>query len=283
MPGERRSAPVLIVPGSGPTDRDGNNPLGVLAAPYRLLAQALAKRGFTTVRIDKRGMFGSRAALADANAVTIADYAVDIHSWVTAIRQRTGARCVWVLGHSEGSLVALVAAQQPGAICGLLLVASPGRRLGIVLREQLKANPANAPLLDQAFAAIAKLEAGEAVDAGSLHPALMPLFAPQVQGLMKSLLSYDPALLAAAIKKPVLIVQGSRDLQVSEADAKALAAANPPATLALLPGVNHVLKIVPSDDRAANFATYADAALPIAPAVVEAIVRFLRKAGEGRR
>jgi hypothetical protein len=71
-------ATVLIIPGSGPTDRDGNNPMGVAAAPYRLLAEALTKRGVATVRIDKRGMFGSRAAIADGNAVTIADYAAGV-------------------------------------------------------------------------------------------------------------------------------------------------------------------------------------------------------------
>src|SRR5207302_1087272 len=93
-----RSAPVvLIIPGSGPTDRDGNNPLGVTAAPYRLLAEALAGKGVSSVRIDKRGMFGSKAAVPDPNNVTITDYAADVHQWIAAIRKRTGAHCVWVL------------------------------------------------------------------------------------------------------------------------------------------------------------------------------------------
>ena len=87
--------------------------MGVAAAPYRMLAEGLAARGVATVRIDKRGMFGSAGAIADANAVTIADYAADVHAWVKAARARTGASCVWVLGHSEGGLVALAAAQQP--------------------------------------------------------------------------------------------------------------------------------------------------------------------------
>ena len=79
---------VLIIPGSGPTDRDGNNPLGVTAAPYRLLAEALAAKGVSSVRIDKRGMFGSKAAVADPNTVTIGDYAADTHDWVEAIRDK---------------------------------------------------------------------------------------------------------------------------------------------------------------------------------------------------
>src|SRR5690242_10249997 len=90
-----KNAPVvLIIPGSGPTDRDGNNPMGVTAAPYRLLAEALATRGVSTLRADKRGMFGSKSAIADANAVSIADYAADAHQWVDALRKRTGANCV---------------------------------------------------------------------------------------------------------------------------------------------------------------------------------------------
>ena len=88
---------ALIIPGSGPTDRDGNSPLGIKAASYRLLAQGLAAQGITTVRIDKRGMFGSDAAVADANAVTIADYVSDIATWVRRIREETGAPCVWPL------------------------------------------------------------------------------------------------------------------------------------------------------------------------------------------
>ena len=160
--GAGKGAPVvLIIPGSGPTDRDGNNAMGVTAAPYRLLADALATKGVSTLRADKRGMFGSKTAIPDPNAVSIADYAADAHNWAKALRKRTGARCVWLLGHSEGGLIALAAAQQPQDLCGLILVAAPGRKLGTLLREQLQANPANAPLLPQAMAALDSLEAGK--------------------------------------------------------------------------------------------------------------------------
>jgi pimeloyl-ACP methyl ester carboxylesterase len=276
VPGAAGSAPVLIIPGSGPTDRDGNNPLGVRAASYRLLAEGLAGRGIGTVRIDKRGMFGSRAAVADGNAVTVADYAADVRSWVEAIRARTGARCVWLLGHSEGGLVALAAAAEaPEGVCGLILAAAPGRKAGVVLREQLRANPANAPLLDQALAAIDRLEAGERVDPAALHPALMSLFAPAVQGFLISLMAQDPAALLARFKGPALVLHGRRDIQAGVADAERLAAARPGVKLVMLDEVNHVLKRVASDDRAANAATYADPDLPLAPEVVEAIAGFI--------
>lgn len=278
------SAPVvLVVPGSGPTDRDGNNPFGVRASTYRLLAEGLAERGVASVRIDKRGMFGSAAAVPDPNAVTIADYAADVHSWVRAIRDKAGVDCVWILGHSEGALVALEAGQKPDGICGLLLVSGPGRKLGDVLRAQLRGNPANAPYLPQMLDAIATLEAGGSVDTGSFPPVVAGLFAPAVQGFLRDLFSHDPAKLIADVAVPVLILQGEADLQIGVEDARLLAAARPDAALALIPHANHVLKVAPSDDFAANLATYADPSLPLAPGVVEALAGFVRSRNGGVR
>jgi uncharacterized protein len=267
---------VLIIPGSGPTDRDGNNPLGVAAAPYRLLAEGLAKRGVSSLRTDKRGMFGSKPAIADANKVTIADYAADARAWVASARSATGAKCVWLLGHSEGALVALAAGQRPDGICGIITVSGPGRKLGAVMREQLKANPANAPILAPAFAALDSLEAGKSVDPAAIPAPLQPLFNAAVQPFLMDLLAQDPAKLAFSLKVPLLIVQGDKDIQVGVADAKLLAAAQPRAELAVLSGVNHVLKVPAGDDRAANLATYADPSLPIAASVVEAIASTVK-------
>lgn len=274
---EKGAPIVLIVPGSGPTDRDGNNPLGVKGGPYAQLAGALKANGVSSVRIDKRGLFGSKAAIADPNKVTIADYASDVHSWVDSIRQQTGARCVWVLGHSEGGLVALAAAQQPDHICGLVLVSAPGRPMGQIIRDQLRSNPANAPVLDSAFEAIDALEQGKHVDTAEMHPALQRLFAPQVQDFLIDAFKRDPARMIAALTMPVMIIQGDHDVQVALADAKALAAAQPKAKLLLVPGMNHVLRDVATDDRAANLATYGDADAKIDPTVAPAIAAFVKK------
>jgi pimeloyl-ACP methyl ester carboxylesterase len=275
-PGAKGPA-IVIIPGSGPTDRDGNNPMGVRAAPYRLLAEALAAQGIATLRADKRGMFASRPALANPNAVTIAAYAGDAHAWAKLAAERTGQPCAWLLGHSEGGLIALQAAQDPKGLCGIILVSAPGRKIGAVMREQFRANPANAPFLDAALGMLDSLEAGKPADPTTLPSPLDRIFPAAVQPFLIDMLAQDPAKLAAAVRIPILIVQGERDLQVSVADAQARAKAAPAARLVLLPEVNHVLKTVASDDRAANMATYGDPALPIAPGVVEAVAAFVRR------
>lgn len=267
---------VLMIPGSGPTDRDGNSPLGLKAASLRLLAEGLATQGIASVRVDKRGMFASAGAMPDPNKVTIDDYAADTRAWIAAIRAKTGAPCVWVLGHSEGGVVALTAAAaRPGGLCGVITVSAPGRPLGQVMKAQFHANPANAPLLPDADRVIAALEAGRTIPAATLTPPLPMIFADSVQPFLINAYAKDPAKLAAATAKPLLIVQGEADLQVTVEDAQRLKAGQPKATLILLPHVNHVLKTVDGGERNANLATYADPNLPIAPSVVTAVADFI--------
>ena len=140
---------VIIVPGSGPIDRDGNSPqMGLATDTYKLLAEGLAKEGIASLRLDKRGFYGSAEAIVDPNDVTIAAYAEDVRKWVD---HASGiAPYVWIAGHSEGGLVAMVAAQDaPDSLCGLILLATAGRPIGELMIEQFEANPANAPLMPE--------------------------------------------------------------------------------------------------------------------------------------
>ncbi len=276
MVNARNSNPVvLIVPGSGPTDRDGNSPAGLKTDAYRLLADALIEERISTVRVDKRGMFASRDA-GDPNAVTPADYVADIHAWIDAIKadRGEGSGCVFLLGHSEGALMVSLAAAGRDDVCGMILVAGMGRKMADVIREQLRANPANAPILDEALAALAELEAGRHVDVTNMTPALLPLFAQQVQDYLISVLNVDPVEAVRRAGKETLIIQGNRDLQVSEADARLLDAA-PKTDLRIIDGMNHVLKAAP-EDRAGNLATYTEPGLPLADDLVLRIRRFVK-------
>lgn len=147
--------------------------------------------------------------------------------------------------------------------------------MGDILKAQLRANPANAPLLPDADRAIDTLAGGARVDPATLPMPIQPLFPMVVQGFLVSAFALDPARLIKSVQLPVLIMQGTRDLQVELADAERLAAAKPDAKLVELPDVNHVLKSVTSSDRAANVATYTAPALPLAPAVASAIATFV--------
>ncbi|WP_238813997.1 alpha/beta hydrolase [Herbaspirillum rubrisubalbicans] len=275
LPAQDGGAMVLILPGSGPTDRDGNGPGGLRASTYRLLAQELLARDIASVRIDKRGMFGSTLA-GDPEDVRMGDYVDDVAAWISAIRARSGASCVWLLGHSEGGLVALAAGRLP-AVCGVILAATPGWPLGRMLEEQLRANPANVSLLDNALAVLRELESGRAVPAARIDGALMPLLRPSVQGFLMSLLALEPAAMAAAIERPLLILQGRRDIQVGVTDAVRLKQASAHAELVILEQANHVLKPVASDDRVANIATYGNPDLPLDKSIVPAIADFIAR------
>lgn len=267
---------MLFVPGSGPTDRDGNNPLGVAGRPYGKLMEALALEGISTVAVDKRGQFGSDGARFGPEGPTIAGYAADMKAWIAQVREETGAPCVWLSGHSEGVLVALVTAQDAQGVCGLVLISGPGRRLSDVIREQIRANPANPPeILTQSDAALTALEAGQKVDVSTYHPALQQLFAPVNQAFLISMFSYDPAALLKTYSGPVLVLQGATDIQVSVADAQRLAGARAGVTLQLVDGMNHVLRAAPAE-RAANAATYADASAPVFPGLAASIANFIK-------
>ena len=267
-PAETRAAAVLI-PGSGPTDRDGNQLPAVQAATLRLLAEALAEEGIATVRIDKRGIGASGAAALSEDALRFDHMAEDARAWAADLATRTGQNCVWLIGHSEGGLVAQVAAADDPNVCGLVLLASAGRPAADVLREQLAALPQ--PLNDQAMHALSELEAGRTVEA---IPGLEALFRPSVQPYLISWFRQDPRELAAAWDRPMLIVHAGRDIQVGEADADALSTAQPNARRLDLEGVNHVLKAAP-EDRAGNIAVYADPDAPLAEGLADAVAAFI--------
>jgi pimeloyl-ACP methyl ester carboxylesterase len=265
-------AVAVILPGSGPTDRDGNSPGGLVASTYRLLAEGLAEQGVATVRIDKRGVAGSATAAVAEQDLTFQTYVDDARAWAAEAARVTGRPCVWLIGHSEGSQVALAAAQDgTDSVCGLVLLAGAGRPAGVILREQFRAGLPEA-LLAPAFAALDELEAGRTVT--DAPPELAALFRPSVQPYLISWIGLDPVDLIAGYAGPVLIGHGSTDIQVGMADAQALSEAQPAARLAVWDGVNHVLKLAPLD-RAANIAVYGDPDLALAPGVVDDVAGFI--------
>ncbi|SNS17939.1 alpha/beta hydrolase [Antarctobacter heliothermus] len=265
-------AVALILPGSGPTDRHGNSAQGLSTDAYRLLAKALEPQGIATIRADKRGIGQSTG---DANAVTLALYAQDAAPWIDLAKERSGLACIWLIGHSEGGLVALELAQVRDDICGLILLAAPGRPVSQILLEQLRGVPALAPHQQALEKAMVSLIAGTPVPPDALPGPLINVFAPLVQPFLMDLFAVAPAEQARDIDLPVLVVQGTADLQITEGDARALADAFPLGTLYLVDRMTHTLKSTKDDTRQANLVTYSDPALPLAPGLAEKIGAFI--------
>ncbi|MBI0445621.1 alpha/beta hydrolase [Deinococcus sp. DB0503] len=267
---------VLIIAGSGPTDRNGDNPASGPAGTYRKLAANLAAHGIASLRYDKRGIGASTLADPREEAQSFDDFVNDARAWLTWLSQQPDLGPVGVIGHSEGGLIALAALQQATPARALVLLAAPSENIGATIRRQLAQNPANPPeIVQEANAILDALGRGETVM--NVSPVLAPLFRPSVQPYLRSSLRYDPQRLIAAINIPTLIVQGDRDLQVRVEDARQLAAAQPAAHTHLAPGVNHVLVPAPLDP-AGNVATYANADLPIERGLLRAVVDFLKAA-----
>ncbi len=265
---------VVIIPGSGPIDRDGNSSqMGLQSDTYKLIADDLQSVGVSSLRIDKRGFYDSAAAISNPNEVTISAYAEDARKWVE--RASEVAPCVWIAGHSEGGLVALVAAQSaPKNLCGLILMATSGRPTGQLLLEQLRSNPANEPFLPEIEDLVADLEAGRSRDPASLAPAIQPFFSEGLQRYMIDLFSYDPVEVAKNWHGRTLIMQGSADFQVKPHDADLLEKAMPQAVRVDLPNATHMLKM---DIPGNPMATYSDPALALHPELIPNIRLFLRQ------
>jgi pimeloyl-ACP methyl ester carboxylesterase len=263
---------ALIIAGSGPTDRDGNSALNLRSNAYRMLAESLGAAGISTLRYDKRGVGASQAAMTAEQDLRFQTYVDDARAWAHELCLQTGVKSIWLIGHSEGALIAQRAAAHNAEVCGLVLVSGAGRKAADILREQLGVNLPE-PLRQQAFDGLLELENGRPI--GSPPPQLLGLFRHSVQPYMISWLSLDPAAILAELKQPVFILQGDTDLQVSVEDARRLAAARPDTHLAILSGVNHVLKSAPKE-RTENMATYNDPDLPLAPTVVDTVINWIK-------
>ena len=260
---------VLFLAGSGPTNRDANSSLGLRTDAYRLVAAALAARGIASLRYDKRGV-GKSGTEFDPATTVIDDFAADAQAIVSRLRADARFSTLAVLGHSEGGILALMIAER-AAPDVLLLVATPGRPLGIVLREQLaqRLDPRAMVDVDRLLDAVRRGAPPDPIPAP-----LAPLFAPTVRAFLRSALDLDPIPLVRAAKARIAIVQGAFDAQITPVDARLLADARPDATLTILPTMNHVLKAEPS--AAMPQASYADPSRPLAPGLADILAAALR-------
>src|SRR2546427_6186537 len=270
---------VVIIDGSGPTDRNGNSLMGIRPNSYAQLAWRLAEHGIASLRYDKRGMPGTKGTF-DMTKMTLDDFAADARAAAESLAHDARFSRVILLGHSEGSSLALIAARAGQPVTAVISVSGLGRPLGVVIREQLARQFDSATLVRYDTAMAQYLRGEQPKD---VPPQLGALFVPINLSFMKSLSSFDPPAAIRAVRQPVLIVQGGRDLQVTVADAERLHTAKPDAKLVVVPLANHVLKSVTDSTLIGQMPAYQNPTLPIMPGVVNAIADWILKLPLGAR
>jgi pimeloyl-ACP methyl ester carboxylesterase len=262
---------VLIIAGSGPTDRDGNAPkMGLSANVYKMIANELGKNGYASLRYDKR-LVGQSVSSTKESELRFEDYIEDAVNLINMLNDDQRFSKIIILGHSEGSLVGMMAAyEQP--IKAFISVAGAGDSADKIMTEQMKSQPQW--IADGFNRMLDSLKRGKTTD--NIDPALYSVARPSVQKYLMSWFRYNPTREIKKIKIPILIVQGTTDLQVTVADAEKLKKAKSDAVLAIIPNMNHVLKEAPAD-KAQNTATYNQPDLPLKPEFVKAMISFLNK------
>src|SRR5579863_1425198 len=264
---------VLLIAGSGSTDRDGNGPQAK-PATLKKLAEQLAERKIATLRYDKRGAGGWKAEFGKPEDFRFKDYVDDAVSLVNYLRTSGKFSRVVVIGHSEGGLVAILSAKQV-QIDRLVLLVTAARRQGDLLKAQLERRQIPPDILDPILKAIDGIMDGQIVD----PPPRGLSIAPSMQPSLASAFTIDPIDPLKAIEKPTLIVGGGRDLQVARLDFAALSAASPLAKTLWVPEMNHVLVDVTDDSD--NLAAYNQPDRALDATMLDAVATFVQ-AGDTR-
>ncbi len=261
---------VLIIAGSGPTDRDGNNNQGLNTNTYKLLANALGKAGIASVRYDKR-MIGQSAGTEKESDLRFDDYIDDAVGFIEMLADDERFSKIVVAGHSEGSLIGMIACQdQP--VKGFISLAGAGLPGEKILDEQMKSQPQY--IQDSYHKVMDSLKRGKVQK--NVDPQIYSVLRPSIQSYIMSWCRRIPQLELKKLKIPVLIIQGTNDLQVSVDNAIKLKDAKSSATLDIIRGMNHILKDAPAD-KEQNMATYKDPNLPLDTQMVTDIIDFVKK------
>lgn len=271
---------VLIVAGSGPTDRNGNSGQSLNTYTYKMLSDNLVKSGIAVLRYDKRAI--GRSRLNDPATIPnlVFDDFVDDAARCVDYLHSEGFKKVVVAGHSEGGEIALhLALREDVAVDGLVLLCCPGFPMDQILNAQLSAQlvPQHVGLMVTATTIIKRIKAGESVPVESIPQELLSLFHPSVQPFLSSSMAFDPAELMSRVEQPTLVISGGRDIQVTKENAERLMAGAKRGEHLHFEQMTHILKDADTNDRIQQLVNvYVNANLPLTEGLSEAIIKFVK-------
>ena len=259
---------VIIIAGSGPTDRNGNQSF-LKNDSYKKLARGLSKEGIASFRYDKRILKAQELGIKESE-LSFNDFVTDAVSVLDHFREKDDYGKIILLGHSQGSLIGMLAAEEKAD--AFISIAGAGKPIDSIIVEQIAIQmPGFEAGTRKSFK-----EMREKGSTSSYNPMLEAIFRPSVQPFLLSWMIYDPVAEIAKLDIPVLILNGTNDFQVTEKEAELLKEANPEAKLVLLEGMNHVLTKIESEDTLTNSKSYNEPALPLHPELVPTISAFIK-------
>lgn len=258
---------AIIVGGSGPTDRNGNQPT-VQNNSLMYLSNALLEQGIATFRYDKRGVGKSQSASVNERALRFEHYANDIKLWIKKFRQQNKFSSISLIGHSEGGQLSAIAANLSDKY---ISISAPGMAADELIRNQLAGQPEQ--IRTEAGSILTDLKAQREVANVPQH--FYALFRPSAQPYLMSWFKDDPQTTIKKVHVPTLIIAGEYDIQVPAEHAKLLNKAQPSSKLVIIPKMNHVLKTV-SADKQDNIAAYSDPTLPVSEQLIKEVSSFIK-------
>lgn len=272
IPNSKTSTVAIIIPGSGPNDRDGNQNF-MKNNSLKYLAEDLTSEGIATFRYDKRAltMLKKGASEKQIKQVTFDDFVEDAKKVVNYLKTTKHYSNIYIIGHSQGSLVGMLAANEQ--VNGFVSISGPGKPIDQVILEQIDMMGAN-DLVESAKKTFEILKSGKTDK--KFNPGLANIFNLDVQPFIRSWMAYSPSDELGKLTIPVLIINGDNDIQVTPKDAQLLKDSKQSAELLIVKNMNHVLKIVESKDTQENAKTYNMPQLKNAPELAKAISTFIK-------
>lgn len=258
---------AIIIAGSGPTDRDGNQNF-LKNNSLKKLAVNLTNNNIATYRYDKRIVKQLKSNNLDKNII-FDHFVTDAKSVIDYFKSTKNFNKIYVIGHSQGSLVGMLAAKDRAD--GFISLAGAGQSIDQVIIEQVNKTAPN--FTEDTKRIFKTLKEGKTTT--DYPMALSSIFNIEIQKFMINWMKYNPTEVLSTLNIPILVINGTKDLQVSETEAKLLKEANKDATLKIIENMNHVLVTIDGDDLE-NSKSYAETQRPIAEGLIEAITDFIK-------
>ena len=268
-PSEEKPPLVIMIAGSGPTDRNGNQPF-LKNNSHKKLARGLAEEGIASFRYDKRSLKAQELGLRETE-MRFEDFVDDANAALTYFQDQGNFGKIIVLGHSQGSLIGMLAAKDKAD--AFISIAGAGRPIDSIIVDQISIQmPGFRESSRKAFD-----EIRETGSTSSYNPFLESIFRPSVQPFLLSWMIHDPSKEITELEIPVLLLNGTNDFQVPPTEAELLKEASPEAELVLLDGMNHIFVKIDGNDSLTNSKSYNEPALPLHPELVPVISAFIKQ------